>query len=51
MSSYVVGFEQIDRTNISVVGGKGAHLAELSRIEDVSVQAGFCWARPWSPVW
>ena len=51
MSSYVLGFEQIDRTNISVVGGKGAHLGELSRIEDVSVPAGFCWARPWSPVW
>ena len=42
MSSYVLGFEQIDRTNISVVGGKGAHLGELSRIEDVSVPAGFC---------
>ena len=42
MSSYVLGLEQIDRTNISVVGGKGAHLGELSRIEDVSVPAGFC---------
>ena len=51
MSSYVRGFEETDRTQITHVGGKGANLGELSRIEDVSVPAGFCWARPWSPVW
>ena len=39
---YVVGLEQIDRTQISVVGGKGAHLGELSRIEGIRVPAGFC---------
>ena len=39
---YVLGFEQIDRTQISVVGGKGAHLGELSRIDGIRVPAGFC---------
>ena len=42
MSSYVMGFEEIDKTRVSVVGGKGAHLGELSRVEGVSVPAGFC---------
>src|SRR4051794_13957716 len=39
---YVLGFEQIDRTQVSVVGGKGAHLGELSRIDGVRVPPGFC---------
>ncbi|GGS45473.1 rifamycin-inactivating phosphotransferase [Actinokineospora fastidiosa] len=42
MSSYVLGLQEIDRTQVSVVGGKGAHLGELSRIEGVRVPAGFC---------
>jgi rifampicin phosphotransferase len=40
--SYVLGFEEIDRTQVAVVGGKGAHLGELSRIEAVRVPPGFC---------
>lgn len=28
-----MGFQEIDRTQIAIVGGKGAHLGELSRIE------------------
>ncbi|MGH3266126.1 MAG: phosphoenolpyruvate synthase, partial [Trebonia sp.] len=39
---YVLGLEEIDRTRVAVVGGKGAHLGELSRIEGVRVPAGFC---------
>lgn len=39
---YVLGFEQVDSTNVADVGGKGAHLGELSRIEDILVPAGFC---------
>jgi phosphoenolpyruvate synthase/pyruvate phosphate dikinase len=39
---YVLGFEEIDRTQVSVVGGKGAHLGELARIEGIQVPAGFC---------
>ena len=42
MSSYVLGFEEIDRTQVALVGGKGAHLGELSRIEGIRVPAGFC---------
>ncbi|MEO3884484.1 rifamycin-inactivating phosphotransferase [Nonomuraea sp. B5E05] len=37
-----MGFEHIDATNIAEVGGKGAHLGELSRIEGVRVPDGFC---------
>ena len=39
---YVLGFEEIDRTQLAVVGGKGAHLGELSRIDGIRVPAGFC---------
>jgi pyruvate,water dikinase len=42
MSCYVLGFEEVDRTQVAVVGGKGAHLGELSRIEGISVPSGFC---------
>ena len=42
MSSYVIGFQEIDKTKISVVGGKGANLGELSRIEGILVPDGFC---------
>jgi phosphoenolpyruvate synthase/pyruvate phosphate dikinase len=38
----VLGLEEIDRTQVALVGGKGAHLGELSRIEGVRVPAGFC---------
>lgn len=33
MSSYVLGLQEIDRAKLSLVGGKGANLGELSRIE------------------
>jgi len=39
---YVVGLEEVDKTQVALVGGKGAHLGELSRIEGVRVPAGFC---------
>ena len=42
MGRYVLGFEEIDQTQVAVVGGKGAHLGELSRIEGIRVPAGFC---------
>jgi len=38
----VVGLEAVDRSQIAIVGGKGAHLGELSRIEGVRVPPGFC---------
>src|SRR3712207_8822831 len=42
MGCYVLGFGEIDKTQVAVVGGKGAHLGELSRIEGLRVPAGFC---------
>jgi pyruvate,water dikinase len=42
MDSYVLGFEEIDQTQVAAAGGKGAHLGELSRIEGIRVPAGFC---------
>lgn len=42
MSCYVLGFQEIDQTQFAVVGGKGAHLGELSRSEGIRVPAGFC---------
>jgi phosphoenolpyruvate synthase/pyruvate phosphate dikinase len=42
MNTYVLGFQEIDRTKQMVAGGKGAHLGELSRIEGIQVPEGFC---------
>src|SRR5687768_13620910 len=42
MSSYVLGFQDIDKTKLIVVGGKGANLGELSKIEGIRVPDGFC---------
>ncbi len=42
MRCYVLDFREIDQTQVAVVGSKGAHLGELSRIEDIRVPAGFC---------
>ncbi|MGW2393528.1 rifamycin-inactivating phosphotransferase [Streptomyces lydicamycinicus] len=39
---YVLGLEEVDGTQVAVVGGKGAHLGGLSRIAGISVPAGFC---------
>ncbi len=42
MGSYVLGFDEIDQTQVAAVGGKGANLGELSRINGIRVPAGFC---------
>ena len=42
MSRYVLDLQEVDRSQIAVVGGKGAHLGELLRIEGIRVPAGFC---------
>jgi phosphoenolpyruvate synthase/pyruvate phosphate dikinase len=39
---YVLGLEEIDRTQVALAGGKGANLGELSRIEGIRVPPGFC---------
>lgn len=40
MSSYVLGFQDLDKTNLALVGGKGANLAELSRLDGIRVPDG-----------
>jgi len=42
MNTYVLSFQDIDRTKFMVAGGKGANLGELSRIEGIRVPEGFC---------
>ena len=39
---YTLGLEEIDKTQVALVGGKGANLGELSRIEGIRGPAGFC---------
>jgi hypothetical protein len=42
LSRHVVGLEETDQTQVALVGGKGAHLGELSRVNRIRVPAGFC---------
>ncbi|MBL1090748.1 MULTISPECIES: rifamycin-inactivating phosphotransferase [Streptomyces] len=39
---YVWDLQDIDETQVAVVGGKGAHLGGLSGIEGIRVPGGFC---------
>ncbi|MFC9674954.1 rifamycin-inactivating phosphotransferase [Streptomyces sp. NPDC056949] len=39
---YVLDLQDVDGTQVAVVGGKGAHLGGLSRIEGIRVPGGFC---------
>ncbi|WP_280299615.1 rifamycin-inactivating phosphotransferase [Nocardia neocaledoniensis] len=40
--AYVLDFGDIDRTQVAMVGGKGANLGELARVDGVAVPDGFC---------
>ncbi|HSN66005.1 MAG TPA: PEP/pyruvate-binding domain-containing protein, partial [Fusibacter sp.] len=42
MSSFVLGFHDIDKSDLVLVGGKGSNLGELTKIEQLSVPDGFC---------
>ncbi len=42
IEQYVLDLHEVDVTQVAVVGGKGAHLGGLSRIDGVRVPAGFC---------
>ncbi|MGW6062063.1 rifamycin-inactivating phosphotransferase [Streptomyces sp. NPDC055189] len=42
IEQYVLDLHEVDGTQTAIVGGKGAHLGELSRIEGVRVPGGFC---------
>ncbi|MEW1611439.1 MULTISPECIES: rifamycin-inactivating phosphotransferase [unclassified Streptomyces] len=39
---YVLDLREVDETQVAVVGGKGAHLGGLSRIDGIRVPDGFC---------
>ncbi|MFJ8024786.1 rifamycin-inactivating phosphotransferase [Streptomyces sp. NPDC096311] len=39
---YVSDLHEVDETQVAVIGGKGAHLGGLSRIEGIRVPGGFC---------
>ncbi|MFI1189815.1 rifamycin-inactivating phosphotransferase [Streptomyces californicus] len=39
---YVLDLREVDGTRAEAVGGKGAHLGELSRIDGIRVPDGFC---------
>ncbi|MEH7464766.1 phosphoenolpyruvate synthase [Bacillus thuringiensis] len=42
MSSFVLGFQEMEKTQLLLVGGKGLNLGELSKIEGIQVPEGFC---------
>ncbi|URJ51839.1 phosphoenolpyruvate synthase [Paenibacillus polymyxa] len=42
MSSLVLGFQEMEKTQFLLVGGKGLNLGELSKIEGIHVPQGFC---------
>lgn len=42
MNSLVLGFWEIEKTRLLLVGGKGLHLGELSKLEGIQVPEGFC---------
>ncbi|TBO39670.1 phosphoenolpyruvate synthase [Pedobacter kyonggii] len=42
MGKYVIGFPEIDRSDLLKVGGKGNNLGELTKIEGIAVPNGFC---------
>lgn len=42
MKPYVLGFQEINKTNEALVGGKGKNLGECSKITEIFVPSGFC---------
>ncbi|OME05315.1 phosphoenolpyruvate synthase [Paenibacillus odorifer] len=42
MRSLVLGFQEVDNTQLLLVGGKGLNLGKLSQIEGIQVPEGFC---------
>ncbi len=42
MDSLVLSFQEMDQTQLPLVGGKGLHLGKLSRLEGIIVPEGFC---------
>lgn len=41
MSHFVLGFHEMEKTQLLLVGGKGLNLGELSKIQGIQVPEGF----------
>ncbi len=42
MSSFVLDFQEIEKVQLSLVGGKGLNLGALSNVQGIQVPEGFC---------
>src|SRR5919206_5244212 len=42
MSSLILSVQEMDQTQLLLVGGKGLNLGELSKIQGIQVPEGFC---------
>lgn len=42
MKPYILTFNEIDKTKLMIVGGKGLNLGQLSKVDGISVPDGFC---------
>ena len=42
MRPLVLGFQEVEKTQLLLVGGKGLNVAELSKIQGIQVPEGFC---------
>ncbi|MFN2562302.1 MAG: phosphoenolpyruvate synthase [Jatrophihabitans sp.] len=42
MTDYVLGLDRVDEGQVAVVGGKGANLGAVSKIDGIAVPPGFC---------
>ncbi|KJJ42371.1 phosphoenolpyruvate synthase [Bacillus subtilis] len=42
MDTLVLGFNEMDKTQLLLIGGKGLNLGELSKIQGIQVPEGFC---------
>ncbi|MED2790215.1 phosphoenolpyruvate synthase [Bacillus wiedmannii] len=42
MSSFVLDFQEIENTQLALVGGKGLNIGELSSVQGIQVPEGFC---------
>lgn len=42
MGPLVLDFQEMEKTQLSLVGGKGLNLGELSKVEGIQVPEGFC---------
>ncbi|MBM7553907.1 phosphoenolpyruvate synthase [Thalassobacillus pellis] len=42
MSSLVLGFQEMEKAQLGLVGGKGLRLGELSKLKGIQVPEGFC---------